>query len=92
MSTEVKEKKTSRLDLRMAGRQKAQIEEAAPISDASVSQRSTGCLLASAGADTESNYVIRLSENAFGEFVRALEGPAAPAFERLLSRRTKWDK
>lgn len=92
MSTEVKKEKTGRFDLRMAGLQKAQIEEAAPISDASVSQRSIDCLLASAGADTESNYVIRLSEDAFDKLVRELEGPAAPTFERLLSRRTMWDK
>lgn len=91
MTTQLLEKKSSRLDLRMSDEQKRQIEEAAYINGMSVSQWSMARLMESARKDIAEQASMRLSAEAFDEFARMLDGPADPAFSELAEGSTRWD-
>lgn len=84
--------KTSRIDIRMSSEQKRQIEEAAALNGLSVSQWSLGQLLASAREQILASSTIRLSAEAFDEFVRMLDEPADPAFVSLLDEEVTWQE
>lgn len=88
----VREKKTSRLDLRMSEEQRDRIDEAARLNGMSVSQWSLSKLMESAREDIAQNNQIVLTSSSFDEFERLLEGEVDPVFEKTRSRTTRWEK
>lgn len=92
MTTQLLEKKSSRLDLRMTDDQKRQIETAASINGVSVSQWSIARLMESARRDIADQASMRLSSEAFDEFARLLEEPANSTFASFSSESTRWER
>ena len=91
MATAVAERKTSRLDLRLADGQKRQIEAAASNCGVSVSQWALDRLLYCASQDNARARQIELSAESFEAFVRLLEGPQDPTYSEFLSGSTRWE-
>ena len=88
---QVKERKTSRIDLRMTDEQKRQIEAAANISGVSTAQWSISRLMESARREIAEQGALRVSEEAFDALARALEAPQDPAFASFAGGVTRWD-
>lgn len=88
----VKERKTSRLDLRMSEEQRSRIDEAARLSGMSVSQWSMSKLMESAREEIAQNNLIVLAPSSFDEFERLLEQEVDPVFEKTRSRATRWER
>lgn len=86
-----KERRTSRIDLRMTDRQKSQIEDAARISGVSVSQWAIDRLLSCARKDIAEDRLVGLPAEAFDQFVNALEQPTNEQFASFSSERTRWE-
>lgn len=92
MATGALHRKGSRLDLRMTGEEKRQIEEAAALNGQSVSQWSLGKLLESARNDILAAHSVRMTTEAFDKFAELLESPATPTFAEFAAEKTIWEQ
>lgn len=92
MATASLNRKSSRLDLRMTGEEKQQIEEAAALNGQSVSQWSLGRLLESARNDILAAHSVRMTNENFDTFVELLEAPPSPTFAAFATEKTIWEK
>lgn len=90
--SQVKERKSSRLDLRMTDEQREQIDAAARINGMSVSQWSMSRLMESARRDIAEQGLMRLSSESFDAFLALLEEPPSPEFEEFRSGATRWER
>lgn len=88
----VKEKKASRLDIRMTEEQRSQIDAAARINGMSVSQWSISRLMESARRDIAEQGLMRLSSESFDSFLALLEEPSSPGFEEFSAEATRWER
>lgn len=91
MSTATRDRKTSRVDLRMTDEQKGQIELAASMSGMSTSQWSISRLMESARREIVEHRLLLVSEEAFEALAAALEAPQDPAFAEFARGATRWD-
>ncbi len=91
MATAALDRKTSRIDLRMTDEQKRQIETAASLAGASISQWSLSHLLESAQQTITDQATVRLSEKSFDEFARALDQQANLVFTEFAQGKTRWE-
>lgn len=88
----VKEKKASRLDIRMTEEQRGQIDAAARINGMSVSQWSISRLMESARRDIAEQGLMRLSSESFDSFLALLEEAPSPGFEEFSAGATRWER
>lgn len=85
-------RKDARLDLRMTGQQKDELELAANLSGISMSQWAIENLLACARETiSRSNHTVMSPED-FDAFLTALDEPTNPALAEFASRKTIWEQ
>lgn len=92
MATLEAPKKSSRIDLRLTDEQKSEIETAAHINGASVSQWIVTNLMDAARRTIMEETAYRVSTQAFDAFATLLETDATPEFAALSYEKSIWEK
>lgn len=85
-----RQRKTSRLDLRMESERKAAYEEAARLKGQSLSRWSLASLDASAARDIAEARALRLTSEQFDQFCNLLDQPMPKEFRELLEWEPEW--
>ncbi|QOL34477.1 DUF1778 domain-containing protein [Bifidobacterium lemurum] len=78
------------MNLRLTDEQKSLIERAAALRDMSLTQWSVGNLVDSARRDIENATTLRLSDEVFDAFLKALDEPMPQATRDLLDEEPIW--
>lgn len=84
-------KKTSRIDLRLTEEQKTEIEAAASLKGATLSQWIVTNLMDAARRTFMEETTYRMSAEAFDTFAALLEEPASPEFAALSQEKSIWE-
>ena len=82
--------KESRFEMRMTGEQRDRIAQAAASKGMTTSQWALSNLLEAAARDIQASQVIRLSDEAWDDFVAALDAPMPKVAAELLGRGPIW--
>ena len=83
-------RRTSRIDLRMTESERAQFERAAQLKGQTLTGWSLGHLLEDSRRDIEEATSLTLEDDAFDEFLEALERPLPEALRALLAQEPQW--
>ncbi|MBT1167276.1 DUF1778 domain-containing protein [Bifidobacterium simiarum] len=76
--------------MRMTGEQRERIDRAASINGQSAAQWALGHLMEAANRDIREAHVIRLSDEAYDDFISALDEPMPKAMTDLLAKEPEW--
>ncbi|WEV63823.1 DUF1778 domain-containing protein [Bifidobacterium sp. ESL0732] len=88
MATKIK--KTSRLEIRLTPEERQIIERAATLKGSTITQWTARHLLNAAQEDIEQETQLKLTNEAFDAFLKALDEPMPKEMQELLSRDPQW--
>lgn len=89
-TTHARSRRTCRIDLRMSEEERAQFERAAQLKGQTLTGWSLAHLLEDSRRDIEEATSIALEDDAFDEFLEALERPMPKALKALLAQEPQW--
>ncbi|MBM6699363.1 DUF1778 domain-containing protein [Bifidobacterium pullorum subsp. saeculare] len=84
--------KTSRFEMRLTEQQRATIERAAATRGLTLSHWAINNLMDDAHRDIREGNTIYLSDEAYDDFVKALDEPMSPQTAQLLNTPAVWDE
>lgn len=76
--------------MRLTSEQRNRIERAASINGQSASQWALGHLMEAASHDIREAHIIKLSDDAYNDFIAALDEPMPKAMAELLDKEPDW--